>query len=203
MSLFIAFEGIDGCGKGTQAKILVQNLKGIGKDVILTMEPTKGPIGRMIREHMSSPFLDDKTLALMFAGDRIEHLQKEVIPEMEAGKIIVSDRYVYSSIAYQGQMVDIEWVGKVNSYAEKPDLVFILDVDPRTARKRMEDRDDDFEYFEEDPDFQEGCRRTFNGFPKGKHLPESLKTKFVVIEGDKGISEISDIVWDHVSALID
>jgi dTMP kinase len=202
MSPFIVFEGIDGCGKGTQAKHLVQNLKGLEKDLLLTVEPTRGPIGRMIREHMSSPYMDDKTLALMFAGDRIEHVHKDIIPALESGKIVISDRYVYSSIAYQGQMVDIDWVGQINSYAEKPDLVFILDVDPRTARRRMEDRDDDFEYLEEDPDFQEGCRRTFNGFPKGKNLPESLKTNFVVIDGEKEESEISDIVWDHVMDLL-
>jgi dTMP kinase len=202
MAPFIAFEGIDGCGKGTQAKLLCDRLKDAGREPLLTVEPTRGPIGKLIREHMASPFLEDKSLALMFASDRIEHLDKEIRPAMESEKIVVSDRYVYSSIAYQGQTIDIDWVGEINSYADRPDLVILIDVSPRTARKRMEDREDDFEYFEEDPDFQEGCRRTFHGFVKGKHLPEELRTEFLVVDGEKGISEIGDIIWDHVMEML-
>ena len=114
MAPFIVIEGIDGCGKGTQAKLLFDHLKDLGKEVLLTAEPTKGPLGKMIREHLSDPFLDDESLALLFAADRIEHLEKEVRPALEAGKIVISDRYVYSSVAYQGQRIDLDWVGDIN-----------------------------------------------------------------------------------------
>lgn len=199
MMKFIVLEGIDGCGKGTQAKLLLDRLKESGKDAALTVEPTKGPIGRMIRDHMSNPFLDDESLALLFASDRIEHLQKEVRPAIESGRIVVSDRYVYSSIAYQGQTVDIDWVADINKYADRPDIVFLLDIDPRISEKRMIDRDEAMEIFEEDRNFQEGCRRTFLGFEKGRHLPDSLKTRFVVIDASRGVSEIEMDIWDIVS----
>jgi dTMP kinase len=199
---FIVIEGIDGCGKGTQAKLLLEHLKNIGKEVLLTAEPTKGPLGKLIREHLSNPFLDDKSLALLFAADRIEHLEKEVRPAMDGGKIVISDRYVYSSIAYQGQKVDLDWIGDVNKYADKPDIVILLDITPSLGQKRMKDRGDEFEYFEEDTDFQEGVRRTFLDLSKNHNLPQFLKTNWLVVNGsmDKGV--ISDHIIDAVMSLL-
>ena len=201
MAPFIVIEGIDGCGKGTQAKLLLDHLKELGKDVLLTAEPTKGPLGKMIRDHLSDPFLDDGSLALLFAADRIEHLERDVRPALDAGKIVISDRYVYSSIAYQGQKVDLDWVGDINKYADRPDLVILLDIPPSLGRKRMEERGDEFEYFETDTGFQEGVRRTFLDLSKNHHLPPSLETKWLVINGteDKGV--ISDHIIDAVMSL--
>ncbi|MFW3146114.1 MAG: dTMP kinase [Thermoplasmatota archaeon] len=201
MAPFIVIEGIDGCGKGTQARLLFEYLKEKGREPKLTAEPTKGPIGKLIREHMASPFLDDKTLALMFAGDRIEHLDKEVVPALENDHPVISDRYVYSSIAYQGQTIDIDWVAEINSYADKPDLAILLDVSPSLARRRMRERGDDFEYFEEDEDFQEGVRKSFMELSRGRHLPESLKTKWLVIDGSLRKVEIADKIRDAVDSL--
>ncbi|MGA1794077.1 MAG: dTMP kinase, partial [Thermoplasmatota archaeon] len=84
MAPFIVIEGIDGCGKGTQARLLFEHLKGLGKDVVLTAEPTKGPLGKLIREHLQEPFLDDEALALLFAADRIEHLERVIRPALDA-----------------------------------------------------------------------------------------------------------------------
>ena len=202
MAPFIVIEGIDGCGKGTQAKLLLEHLKDLGKDVLLTAEPTRGPLGKMIREHLSDPFLDDESLALLFAADRIEHLEKEVRPGLDAGKIVISDRYVYSSIAYQGQRVDLDWVGDVNKYADRPDLAILLDINPQLAGKRMKERGDDLEYFEEDQDFQSGVKRTFIDLSRNHHLPESLKTKWLVIDASKDKGLIADHIIDAVTTIL-
>ncbi|MFO8050765.1 MAG: dTMP kinase [Thermoplasmatota archaeon] len=202
MSPFIAIEGIDGSGKGTQAKFLAARLKEMGRDVLLTREPTKGPTGKLIRDHLSNPFLDDEALALLFASDRIEHLEKEVRPAIDAGKVVISDRYVYSSIAYQGQKVDMEWVGEVNKYADRPDLAILLDVDPRISERRMHDRGDELEYFERDRDLQESVRKAFQRLSRGQHQPESLKTKWLVVDGSLDKGDIQERIWDMVSSLL-
>jgi len=202
MAPFIVIEGIDGSGKGTQAGLLVERLKELRKDAVLTREPTKGSIGKLIREHMSNPFLDDKSLALLFAADRIEHVEKEVIPNLEAGKIVISDRYVYSSIAYQGQTLDPDWVAAVNDHALKPDVVILLDLDPHISLKRVQERDESMEYFELDPSFQEGVRRTFNALSKGQHLPDSLKTQFITVHGEGIRKEIFERIWDKLEPFV-
>ena len=201
MTLFIVIEGIDGCGKGTQTKLLFEYLKDLGKDVLTTAEPTKGPLGKLIREHLSDPFLDDESLALLFAADRIEHLEREVRPALDANKIVISDRYVYSSIAYQGQKVDIDWVSEINKYADRPDLAIFIDITPQLGKRRMKERGDDLEYFEEDEDFQGGVRKSFVELSRGRHLPETLKTKWLVIDGSKRKVEIADIIQDAVTSL--
>jgi dTMP kinase len=202
MSPFIVIEGIDGSGKGTQAKLLKERLFELGRDVLVTVEPTKGPTGKLIREHLSDPFLDDEALALLFASDRIEHLEKEVRPAMDSGKFVISDRYVYSSIAYQGQKVDMDWVGEINKYADKPDLAILLDLDPKISERRMKDRGDELEYFEEDPSFQEDVRKSFLRLSRGQHQPQSLKTKWLVVDASLRKSEVQDRIWDHVSSLL-
>lgn len=202
MSPFIVIEGIDGSGKGTQAKLLKERLTDLGKDVFLTSEPTKGPTGKLIREHLRDPFLDDEALALLFASDRIEHLEKEIRPNLESGKFVISDRYVYSSIAYQGQKVDMEWVGDVNKYSDRPDLAILLDIDPRITERRMDDRGDDMEYFEEDRGFQEDVRKAFQRLSRGQNQPESLKTKWLVVDASLDKSEVQDRIWDAVTELL-
>ncbi|RLF55064.1 MAG: dTMP kinase [Thermoplasmata archaeon] len=202
MSPFIVIEGIDGSGKGTQARLLKERLEDLGRNVVLTSEPTKGPIGKMIREHLSNPFLDDESLSLLFAADRIEHLEKEIRPIMSPDTFIISDRYVYSSIAYQGQKVDMEWVGEINKYADRPDLAILLDIDPKLGERRMRDRGDELEYFEEDRSFQEDVRKAFLHLSRGQNQPESLKTKWLVIDAALDKSEIQDRIWDVVSNMV-
>ena len=202
MAPFVVIEGIDGCGKGTQANLLMGRLKELGREVVLTREPTKGAVGKLIRDHLSNPFLDDKSLALLFAADRIEHIEKEVIPNLEQGKIVISDRYAYSSIAYQGQTLDPDWVASINDHALKPDAVVLIDLDPAIARKRIEGRDEGMEYFEHDPHFQEGVRKTFLALSKGQHLPESLKTNFIVVSGEGDKKEIFERIWDKLESIV-
>ena len=148
---FIVIEGIDGSGKGTQVELLGKRLEEAGVDVMLTFEPTRGPIGEIIRDHMRDPSLDDRSLALLFAADRIEHIEKEISPALLSGRTGISDWYAYSSIAYQGQTVDPGWVGMINSDALRPDLVVILDMGSSEVRRRIQDRGTT-DCFEEDLD---------------------------------------------------
>jgi len=202
MPPFIVIEGIDGSGKGTQARLLIERFKERGYDPFLTSEPTKGPIGKLIREHMANPFLDDRTLALLFASDRIEHLEKEIRPALEAMRPVISDRYVFSSMAYQGQTLDMEWLGKINDHADRPDLVILLDVPPDLSRRRLEDREREFEYFEIDEGFQDGVRKSFVELSRGHHTPPSLKTEWCVIDASKGKEEVFEKAWDMVERLL-
>ncbi len=200
MAPFIVIEGIDGSGKGTQAELLRKRLEGAGVDVALTFEPTRGPIGKIIRDHMKAPFLDDRSLALLFAADRIEHIGGEVSSALSEGKTVISDRYAYSSIAYQGQTVDPDWVGMINSDALRPDLVIILDMGSSEVGKRIKDRGTT-DCFEEDLSFLEDVRNMFLSISGGDHLPENLKTRFLVLDATEDPEKISDMIWKVVTSI--
>jgi len=137
---FVCIEGLDGCGKTTQTRLLVERLRRRGYDTLRTAEPSKGKIGCFIRkcflhgEKRGSSVVE----ALLFAADRIEHVEKEVLPALEKGRHVISDRYVYSSLAYQGAMgLDLEWVRRLNKHAISPDLAIFIDVEPTTVIKRL------------------------------------------------------------------
>jgi dTMP kinase len=114
----------------------------------LTCEPTAGPIGKLIRRalmrqlsHRGRPYaLTDPTLALLFAADRLDHLRREVVPALEDGKLVICDRYLLSSLAYQGLAVSPSWVEEINRPAIAPDLTLFLEVDPRIAARRRAKR---------------------------------------------------------------
>ncbi|MEM4643141.1 MAG: dTMP kinase [Candidatus Bathyarchaeia archaeon] len=137
---FICLEGIDGCGKTTQARMLVNSLNKMGYRAIYTVEPSRGKIGSFIKRYClhRDKRISSIVEALLFAADRVEHLGNEVIPAIMEGKIVVSDRYLFSSLAYQGAAgLDINWIRKINEYAIKPDLAIFIDVDPEVAIKRL------------------------------------------------------------------
>jgi dTMP kinase len=135
--MFIVLEGIDGCGKSTQARLLYEWLMEQGKDVLLTAEPTCNRIGTFIREILSgSEKVDPKTLALLFTADRCEHLKNEIVPALSEGRIVVSERYYHSTIAYQSaQGVNREWLFDINHFVLEPTLTIFLDVKPEIAVK--------------------------------------------------------------------
>jgi dTMP kinase len=136
---FICIEGLDGSGKSTQAKLLVAKLRKSHK-ALYTAEPSRGKIGTYIR---NSCLYGEKRLstvveALLFAADRIEHVENEVLPALNEGHLVISDRYVYSSLAYQGAAgLSIEWIEKVNMHALKPDLAVFIDVGTETVMHRL------------------------------------------------------------------
>lgn len=137
--VFICIEGLDGCGKTTQAKLLVKRLRR-SYDAVYTAEPSSGRIGKFIKKHClhgekrSSGVVE----ALLFAADRFEHVENTVLPALKKGKLVVSDRYVYSSLAYQGATeLDLEWIERINEHAIRPDLAIFIDVEPGTVVQRL------------------------------------------------------------------
>ena len=137
--IFICVEGLDGCGKTTQAKLLVKRLKKT-QEAIYTAEPSKGEIGKLVKKcylHAKKRGLA-AVEALLFAADRLEHLKNEVLPALDKGKTVVSDRYVFSSLAYQGAVgLDLDWIEEINKQAVRPDLAIFIDVEPETVIHRL------------------------------------------------------------------
>ena len=137
--VFICIEGLDGSGKSTQAKMLTKKLSKT-YNAIYTAEPSQGKIGKFIRQRC---LYEEKRLpttveALLFAADRIEHVQNIVAPALEEGKLVVSDRYVYSSLAYQGSAgLSLDWIEAINANALKPDLCVFIDVEPKVVLERL------------------------------------------------------------------
>ncbi|MCJ7559420.1 dTMP kinase [Candidatus Bathyarchaeota archaeon] len=139
---FICIEGLDGCGKTTQAKLLVKKLQK-SHNAVYTAEPSRGKIGTFIR---NSYLYGEKRLssvveALLFAADRLEHVESEILPALDQGELAISDRYVYSSLAYQGAAgLSLEWIEKVNEHALRPDFAIFIDVDPKIVMRRLKPR---------------------------------------------------------------
>ena len=139
---FIAIEGIDGAGTSSQTAHLKQRLEDRGHRVHVTAEPSSGPIGRLIRELLGR--IDDPpdpaTMALLFAADRIEHLRTEIVPTLQRGHHVLSDRYLLSSLAYQSLDNPLPWVSTLNQHARPPDLTVLFEVRPDVAAARREGR---------------------------------------------------------------
>lgn len=138
--LFIAFEGIDGTGKSTQIGLLGEYLRSRGLEVVETREPTDGPFGRRIRElyvdrESSTP---EEELDL-FVQDRKQHVAEVIAPALASGKAVLTDRYYYSTAAYQGAAgLDPAAIFSANSFAPVPDLVLLLTMDPEVSVRRIE-----------------------------------------------------------------
>ncbi len=136
---FICVEGLDGCGKTTQAKLLVKRLKN-SYNAVYTAEPSRGKIGTFIKKNClhGKRRLSSVVEALLFAADRFEHMENEILPALREGKLVVSDRYVYSSLAYQGAAgLDLGWIEKINEHSIRPDLAVFIDVEPEIVIKRL------------------------------------------------------------------
>jgi len=155
--MFIAIEGIDGSGKTTQSKLLARSLKKQGHDVLRTREPTQDNIGVLIRGILKSHAeIDPKALTYLFLADRIEHA-KEIQQAIEEGKVVICDRYMLSTLAYQSaQGLDLNWLKDLHKDILKPDLTFLLDVDPRISMERLRSE----EKFEK-TEFQERARQAY------------------------------------------
>lgn len=139
---FIVLEGIDGSGKTTQARWLAEALRQKGYEVVLTREPSDGPLGRRLRRYLAaSPRRLSPELELSwFLADRREHVESIIRPALEQGKIVISDRYYYSSMAYQGARgLDPEAIILLNkAFAPQPDVVFLLGLPVAEALRRRQ-----------------------------------------------------------------
>ena len=140
---FIVLEGIDGAGTTTQLHRLAAWLRAEGHSVHATFEPSAGPIGQQIRRILRSEERKppDDAIALLFAADRLDHLAAEVEPHVAAGTHVLCDRYVGSSLAYQGSHSEPAWVGTINGHARTPDITLYVRVDADTALARIGLRD--------------------------------------------------------------
>lgn len=148
---FITFEGCEGSGKSTQLRLLTEYLSSVGTDFIMTREPGGSRISEDIRKIIlngKNTEMCDECEALLYAAARIQHLREIIIPALEAGKLVICDRYVHSSLAYQGYArgLGMEFVESINSYALEncpPDMTVFLDISPAAAFKRKHGADKD------------------------------------------------------------
>ena len=149
---FLVLEGIDGAGTTTQVAQLAAGLRADGHSVWTTREPTDGPVGMLLRQALTRQLqgLSDAALALLFAADRMHHLATVVEPALAEGQVVISDRYVLSSLAYQGLRLPMAWVEALNSRARRPDLTLFLEVAPAVARLRRHGRGGPAELFDDD-----------------------------------------------------
>jgi len=179
---FICIEGLDGCGKTTQTKLLVKNLEE-SYDAVYTAEPTRGRIGKFIKDYYLHGERRGSCVveALLFAADRFEHVEGEVLPALHEGKVVVSDRYVYSSFAYQGAAgLDLEWIRKVNERAIRPDFAVFIDVEPEMVVKRLKPK----RSVMEDLETQRKVRDVYLGFVERGEL--------VRLDGNGSKKEVAD-----------
>ena len=134
----IVLEGIDGAGTTTQTRRLVETLRAGGTEAHATREPSDGPVGALLRRMLAGECapVDATTLALLFAADRADHLQREVEPALARGAVVVSDRWYHSSLAYQGTEEDRGWIQILNQRARRPDLTIFLEVAAEVAARR-------------------------------------------------------------------
>jgi dTMP kinase len=138
-SLFVVLEGIDGSGTTTHSKLLYGFLKMFDLKVHLTQEPSNNEIGLLLRKFLKDKEIPPSTDALMFAADRDLHYKSEIKPKLDQGYIVISDRYLESSLIYQSlqsEDISLDWVKVINKYAATPDLTIILDIDPKISLSR-------------------------------------------------------------------
>jgi len=201
MSLFITFEGGEGCGKSVQAKALYKRLLRLAIPVILTCEPGGTPIGNRIA-HWLKWAEDISPLAelMLFNAARAQLVNEVIRPELENGKIIICDRYADSTTAYQGygRGLDLEMVKAINNSATQglmPDLTILLDVsvEEGLGRKKTEGRD---RFEQEDLAFHQRVR---DGYLK---LAASEPQRWLVVDAAKSKEEIAKIIWQRVSQLL-
>ena len=156
---FIVLEGLDGSGKSTQLKLICKKLEALGKKVYCTAEPTDSPTGKYLRNILSESLEKDMYLqSALFLADRLEHITDSdcgIKKYLDEDYIVISDRYYFSSFAYQGTATDIDWVMDINLNCErmlKPDLCIFFDVNPDTCKDRIDKTRSKPELYEKDID---------------------------------------------------
>ncbi|MFT7582038.1 MAG: dTMP kinase [Myxococcota bacterium] len=204
---FIVLEGIDGAGTTTQSRQLVEWLTGRGELAIGTHQPTDGPIGNLIRQILrgrmvATPFdrstepVDPAAVALLFAADRLDHIQNVIEPALRSGRHVICDRYVVSSFAYQSLDTDLRFVRQINEKAFSPDLTLFLDVRAEVAMNRIEASRTNKESFE-----QLGTQKKVAANYR-KLLTEYRGSRVVTIDGEDAQHNVSLKIRSEVEALL-
>ena len=197
---FAVFEGGDGSGTTTQLSMLEERLKKLKKPVFFpTFEPTEGEIGLLIRRALKKEIsFKPETLCLLFAADRNEHLYEVdgILAHINRGCLVVSDRYVLSSLVYQGIECGDELPKTLNSRFHAPELTIFLDIDPETALGRMKNRDS-LEIYEH-LDFQKKVREKYISLLGAYH---AAGARVETIDASKSAREVADHVWSIISEM--
>jgi dTMP kinase len=199
-NLFIAFEGIDGSGKSTQVQLLAENLKQAGHKIYLTAEPTNSSIGKLIRTIFSHQMeADHRTIAGLFVADRLHHLldkEEGLLKKMEEGYTVISDRYYFSSYAYQGAHLSLEWVIQANILSAqllKPDLNVFIDIGPETSMQRIKNSRENIELFET----LENLKLVKETYFKAFELLKNQEQIFIA-DGEQEPQQIASQIYEHL-----
>jgi dTMP kinase len=199
--LFVCFEGGEGAGKSTQSKALAEHLVGLGHEVVLTFEPGDTEVGRKVREIVLSPEtgeLAHETEALLYAADKAEHLRRVVRPALERGAVVITDRYVDSSLAYQGagralEPASLERMLRWATGDLRPHLTVLLDLEPSHGLTRFEERD----RIEGEPlEFHTRVREEF--LDLAARAPEH----YLVLDAHGDLEEIAQAIRATVEAML-
>jgi len=194
---FITVEGIDGCGKTTQAEFIIDGLVEAGLSAKLVREPGGDPISESIRKLLlhAEESMSDRAEALLMIASRAQLTDKVILPQIIDGKWVVADRYADSTLAYQGggrglSVNSLDMINEFGTYTLKPDLTFFIDISVDIANSRMRVERDRIE--KEGNDFQQRVRDQY------LKLSEKDSDRVVVINGDKSIEEIKADIWTHM-----
>ena len=199
---FIVFEGLDGAGTTTQSQLLAERLRQRGRTVYLAHQPSEGPVGLLVRQILAGraatpqadgklAVVDERVMALLFAADRFDHLSTQIEPRLARGEDVILDRYILSSLAYQGTTVSHDFIQAANRYARKPDLTLFLYVPSALALDRVKQRGAKLERYET-PQQMQAIEREYN------RLVGTLAS-VVSIDGTRPIPEVAEACANAVS----
>jgi dTMP kinase len=199
--VFVCFEGGEGSGKSTQSRLLSESLRAEGYDVRLTFEPGDTVVGKEMRRIVLSPStgeLDDRTEALLYAADKAEHVATVVLPALERGAVVVTDRYVDSTLAYQGagRSLDPAGLEEVARWATgdlRPHLTVVLDLEPEHGLGRFTERD---RIEGESLEFHQRVRQAF------LDLAAANPDHYLVLDARAAVEEISSAIRERLAPLL-
>ena len=202
--LWVTFEGGDGSGKSTQAALLAEWITGRGRTVVRTREPGGSEVGVLVRDIVLHHRGDiaPRAEALLYAADRAHHVATVVLPALERGDVVIQDRYLDSSVAYQGagRVLDARQVRDLSLWAADgalPDLTVLLDIDPVLARHRLDADDKPFDRLEaEKSDFHTRVREAF------LTLADAEPQRFLVVDATLAPEDICALIRARVAALL-
>jgi len=190
---FIVFEGLDGAGSSTQIDRLAMSLKKAGKNPIVTKEPTNNIIGGLIRGQLTKDWNSSmECLQLLFAADRAHHLDRLIIPALKTGKIVLCDRYFFSTVAFGSLDLDRNWLLEINDQFILPDLIILLKVSPRECLKRIHENRFQLELFEEEKKLQKVWKTYLwlaKKFPNVK-----------IVDGERDVDVIADEIAKFIKS---
>lgn len=203
--VFVCFEGGEGSGKSTQSRLLRESLEAQGREVVLTFEPGDTAVGAQLRRIVLSPETGDlspRTEALIYAADKAEHVHALVRPALARGAVVVTDRYVDSTLAYQGagrdvtdaDLAEVERVARWATQDLRPDLTVVLDLDPAAGLARFEGRD---RIEAEGPQFHERVRAAF------LRMAAADPGRYLVLDARAPVAEIAAAVTERLAPLLE